>query len=158
MKYDHLVGKPFIHGRQDCYEIVRRFYWDNFGIHLSNYARPDDWWEAGEDLYKKFFRREGFDMIEEPPRNWKVGDAFLISIRSPRINHAAIFIGDDKILHHFYGRRSEVTTYKGMWRERTCCMVRHRDMPDNTVEPEVHDAIDLLPEDKRKVLRDALDQ
>jgi cell wall-associated NlpC family hydrolase len=28
---------------RDCYELGRDFFRDNFGIELTNYARPHDW-------------------------------------------------------------------------------------------------------------------
>lgn len=156
IKYQHLLGRKFIHGQQDCFQLARDFYWDNFGITLINYARPDKWWEHGFDLYKDYLYAQGFQIVQPHPTEWRIGDGFLISIRTPRCAHAAIYIGGGYILHHFYGRRSEVTPYKGMWRNNTRAMVRHKDVPDLMNAAEHKDALDALPGRKRKELKDAL--
>ena len=128
MKYDHLVGLPFKHGTQDCYSLVRRFYADNFSLGLTDYARPDDWWSVGLDLYNENYWTEGFRPFDGHPREWRPADLLLMAVRSRVANHAAIYLGDGKILHHFYGHLSEITTYGTLWRNTTVAILRHKDV------------------------------
>lgn len=46
--------------------------------------------------------------------------------RAEEINHAGIYLGEGKMLHHVYGNESEIVPYGGMWRERTLMTLRYR--------------------------------
>ncbi len=120
-----LVGRQFAHGITDCYALVRDYYARELGIQLSQYEREDDWWEKGQDLYSMDrLKAEGFEPIEGEPRR---GDMVLMQIRSPVPNHAGVLLDDGQMLHHMYGRLSEVVPYGGMWAERTRYIVRHQE-------------------------------
>ena len=53
------------------------------------------------------------------------GDAFLLAVRSVVPNHAAVYLGDNKILHHVLGRLSNLENYGGMWKHMTVAHLRH---------------------------------
>lgn len=156
IKFEHLLGIPYIHGDTDCYEICRRFYKDNFDINLKNYSRPTEWWDHGFDLYMDNYYEEGFRIIDIPINKARIGDAFLISIRSSVANHAAIYVGDNNILHHPYQRLSTVESYKGLWRNFTVATLRHPKVPDLSKNMNTLNFIDLLPESQAKKLTEAL--
>lgn len=128
LKYEHLIGQQFDHGTQDCYEIQRQFWKDNFDLDLPPYARPDDWWDHGQDLYRDHYAECGFEVMDITPIDLQPADVFLIAIRSEVPNHSGIHLGDGQMLHHFYGRLSEVTAWDGMWRNRTCAILRHKSL------------------------------
>ena len=156
LKYEHLQGIPFSHGQDDCFNIIRRFFFDNFGIEIRNYARPDDWWEHGFNFYVDNLEKEGFEIVQnDSPRNLRPADVFLIAIRSPVANHSAIHLGNGQILHHFYNRLSEVSPYRGVWRNNTMAVVRHKDVPDLTAETEEVDLMNFLPPHKRRLIENA---
>jgi cell wall-associated NlpC family hydrolase len=152
LKYEHLLGIPFVHGSDDCYGIVRRFYADNFGIELTDYARPDMWWLSDMNLYMKYFRDEGFEVVNEPPHLARPADVFLLAIQSQDANHAGIYLGNGEILHHYRGRLSEVVKMKTMWRN-PCAIVRHKDvvLPRETGTVDIIDHI--LPHKREALLR-----
>lgn len=152
MKYEHLLHREFSHGTTDCYALVRDFYADNFGFEFPNYARPDDWWDHGLDLYREHFHECGFRVIDPAPHEWKPADAFLIAIRSPVPNHAAVYLGDNKILHHFIGRRSEVEEFGGAMRNRVCAHLRHKDLEDWEPAKQEIDYTELLRERAAELL------
>ncbi|RRU23622.1 peptidase P60 [Stenotrophomonas sp. 278] len=121
-----LVGREFAHGILDCYTLVRDFYARELSVQLNQYDRQDKWWEQGEDLYSlDRLRSEGFDLIPDEPRR---GDMILMQFRSDVPNHAGVYLGDGKMLHHMQDRLSEVVPYGGMWAERTVRIVRHREV------------------------------
>lgn len=101
-----IVGRPFRHGVDDCYGIVRAYWWREFGVRLPDYPRNWEWWStgsAGEDLYNRFFKDAGFYEIEASEvRN---GDAFLCAIRSDVPNHAGVVLDAGLCLHHSSGGR-----------------------------------------------------
>ena len=56
------------------------------------------------------------------------GDSFLIKVKSPVVNHAAINLGGERILHHVYGRLSTIDTWAGYWAKHHCLTLRHKSM------------------------------
>lgn len=119
-----LIGRRFVHGVDDCYGVVRDFYRKKLGIELTNYHRDDNWWEQGENLYLDNYEAEGF--YEVSMDDLQYGDFILMQVLSNTVNHAAIYLGDGKILHHLYDRLSRVDTYGGYWLERTARTLRHK--------------------------------
>lgn len=158
LKTEHLIGIPFEHGKDDCYEMLRRFYKDNYGIELRDYARPDNWWEVGLNLYSDNYAAEGFQVVDVGLREVRVGDVFLMAVRSSVANHCAIYVGDGLILHHFFGRRSCIEHYKGLWRNTTTAIIRHRAVVARPDEEKTVDLMTLLPANKRKIAQEALDE
>jgi len=146
MKYEHLIGRPFEHGKTDCYTLIRDFFMDNYGISLTNYARPDNWWEDDSlDLYNDNYREEGFVPIEVRPQELRIADCFLMAVNSSKANHAAVYIGQGKILHHLYGKRSQVKMYGGIWRDMTVATLRNKNVPEVQNTLEKFDIYPLLP-------------
>lgn len=156
IKYKHLIGIPFVHGSDDCYGLARRFYKDNFGLSLSDYARPDGWWDAGLNLYDENFRKEGFQPIDIELKDMEIGDAMLMAIRTEHACHCAMYIGDGMMLHHFIKRRSETTRIAGPWRNRTVAIIRHKDIVIEKPKPTRLNAMGFMLPHKRKLLEDAL--
>ena len=96
------VGREFSHGVVDCYSLCRDWYKREFGLELRDYPRRDKWWEHGENLYLENFEKEGFRRI--PIAELQRGDALLMQLVSPVPNHAAIYLGDQQVLHHVQGQ------------------------------------------------------
>lgn len=139
--FKRYTGIDFCHGSTDCYGLIRRVYSEVFHINLTDYARPDFWWDH-EDMYNLYmdnFENEGFRLVDSDlTRNWELGDVILMAIQSTVPNHAAIYLGNGKILHHFYGRKSTIENYWRLWKNTTTGVIRHKDLtfdkPKETVE------------------------
>jgi cell wall-associated NlpC family hydrolase len=130
LRYEHLQGIPYSLER-DCYELGRDFFRDNFGIELTPYARPQDWSSDNHDLIRQLHEREGFQMLTD----WKIADirpadVFCLAIGQGNPNHFAIYLGDNKLLHHLRGRFSSVEVYRDVYRNSTSFILRHPDVPD----------------------------
>lgn len=136
-KYEHLIGLPYSFGKRDCLEICRDFFRDNGIVDIPAYARPEDFWEKDLDLYMDHYAENGFELFDGPPRDYQVADVFLMAIKSRIASHAAIHLGDGRILHHYRDRLSEACEYKGIWRSSTVAVLRHKSMKDYrpTVRP-----------------------
>lgn len=120
-----LVGRAWQHGVLDCYALCRDWYAREWGLVLPDFTRTDEWWNDGRsNLYLEHFRECGFAPIEKP--EWP-GDAILMQVNAANDvpNHAAIYLGDSRMLHHYYGRLSCRTVYGGMWRDYTRLVIRH---------------------------------
>ena len=150
IKYQHLCGKPFVHGSSDCYTAVRNFYRDNYGIELTDYARPDDWWYKDMNLYMDLFPKEGFQLIYDEVHDYRPGDVSLLAIRSKVANHAVVHVGESKVFHHMYGKLSCAELFRGPLRSREVAHIRHSDVNVQIQETEMIDVQSLIPEAVRR--------
>ena len=118
-----LVGREWSHGVLDCYSLIRDWFRIERGLVLPNFERRDEWWLAGGNLYLENFRAAGF--VEIDPADIQPGDGILMRVMSPVPNHGAVYLGDNKIIHHVQGRLSCRDNYTEFWRQRTTQVVRH---------------------------------
>lgn len=117
-----LLGRNFSTKKMDCYTLIRDAYMLS-GIDLPDYDRNDNWWEHGKNLYLDNITKY-FDTANNT--DIKVGDIILMKIGAKVANHAAIYIGDDMVLHHCAGRLSCRDKYDGYWRKYTHSIWRIR--------------------------------
>lgn len=97
-----LIGLPFRHAVDDCYALIRRWWLQERGVLLPDYARNWEWWldkTPGEkDLYRRYFADAGFREVDRSaPRE---GDVWLAAIRSEVPNHAGVYLDGGLALHH----------------------------------------------------------
>lgn len=116
-----LVGRQFSHGVLDCYAIIRDWYKQARGITLPDYERHDGWWHVGKNLYLENFGNAGFQVCQDLHE----GAVLLMQVGSQVPNHAAIYLGDDMILHHVQGRLSSRDIYGGYWRKHTTHILKY---------------------------------
>ncbi|MCO6537291.1 MAG: C40 family peptidase [Gilliamella sp.] len=116
-----LLGREFKHGEIDCLTLVRDAYMLT-GINLPNYERQDDWWHNGQNLYLDLLPKNEFEQVEDVQE----GDVILVCLGSTTPNHAAIYIGNQFILHHCPNRLSKRDLYDGFWLKYTHSIWRHK--------------------------------
>lgn len=147
--FKRYIGIDFKHGSTDCYGLVRKVYNEVFHINLRNYARPNNWWEH-EDLYNLYidnYEAEGFRLVESDlQREWEMGDLILMAIQSTVPNHSGIYLGNGKILHHFYNRKSCIENYCRIWKNTTTAVIRHKNLSFEKTEKKV----ELMDDDRIK--------
>lgn len=117
------VGREFVFGVVDCYSLCQDWYGREWKLNLSDYERRDKFWERGENLYLDNFHREGFHQI--PFEELQYGDALLMQLGSDLPNHAAIYVGEQQILHHVQGRLSSRDVLGGYYMKSTAMVLRH---------------------------------
>lgn len=76
------------------------------------------------NLYLDHFEEAGFVQVDEV--ELRPHDAILMQAGADRPNHAAIYLGDNLILHHFFGRLSSRDVWGGYWRKCATHFLRHR--------------------------------
>jgi proteasome lid subunit RPN8/RPN11 len=116
------VGRPFVHGTLDCYELVRDYYRRELGINLAAVPRDSDWWNKGENILEEVYEMLGFVQVESPTEH----DLVIMQVKSPVPNHAAVFLANGQVLHHVGGRPSGHDVYDGYWRKCTIKFLRHQ--------------------------------
>ncbi|WP_397448125.1 C40 family peptidase [Pseudomonas sp. NA-150] len=136
-----LLKRPFVHGAWDCWQVCADWYRREWGLGFETFKRADGWWEdpSGPSLYEQEFQVAGFVLVDQPRR----GDLVVMAIgKTAHPNHAGVFLGTDPelpeeeagvfgpgpfLLHHLYGRPSEIIVFGGPWHARTRLILRHRD-------------------------------
>lgn len=118
-----LVGREWSHSVLDCYSLIRDWFAQERGIALPDFYRQDEWWLRGGDLYLDGFPRAGFREIA--PADMNEGDVILMRVASPVPNHGAVYLGDNRIIHHVQNRLSCRDIYSEFWRQRTTHVLRH---------------------------------
>lgn len=115
------TGREFVHGVTDCYSIWRDYYKRELGIEMIDYYRGNEWWLKGDNLYLDNYSDAGFIEVKD----LKQHDIILMQVVSKVPNHAAVYLGDNVILHHVMNRISCKDVYGGYWRKITVKILRH---------------------------------
>lgn len=131
-----MVGREFRHGVSDCYNIIRDSFrlgkegmagqgmeWPFPPITLPVVPRDDSWWDKEDvDLYSSNFGPFGFVQIDRS--EVKPGDVFLTKIKSEKLNHGGVYVGNDLILHHLPNRLSRREPF-GLWGKAAYMWIRY---------------------------------
>lgn len=118
-------GRPFLHGLFDCYTLVRDYYKRNFQIFLpTNIQRDWEWWNKGQNLYLENAKDCSFIESNDIQKH----DVLIMNINSPVPNHAAIYLGEGKILHHMAGRFSTIQNLTFSLKQKISVIYRNKSL------------------------------
>ncbi len=119
-----LVGRPFVYGVTDCWSLIRDYY-HLHGIELIDTVRSWEWESNPEkDYYGDLWQSEGFYRVNS--MELQRGDMIFFKIKGNRYNHAAIYLEDNKILHHLMGKLSSEDS-AARWMGSAGLFLRHKD-------------------------------
>lgn len=118
------VGRVYVAGIQDCYSLVQDYYKKEYSITLPDVDRWECWWKDGVNLIaNNVWEDMGFHILQNK-KEIKQGDVIVMQSGSKYPDHLAIYLGDEKILHHCYNRLSNIELYSGMWLKNTVYVLR----------------------------------
>jgi proteasome lid subunit RPN8/RPN11 len=118
-----LIGRHFVWKVFDCWTLMQDYYQQELAIILPDFEYEERFWEKGKNYYMEKHKLAGFEQVMG---EMQLHDVLLMQINSRVVNHAAIYVGNNKILHHFYRRLSCKDVYGGYWRHVTSGIFRHR--------------------------------
>ncbi len=98
-----LLGRPYRHGVDDCYSLVRDWYRISRDLRLPEVPRAWGWWDRRDpdasSLYEQGYAAAGFVDIDRAEAG--VGDAVLMAFgHGGVVSHGAVIVEDGVILHH----------------------------------------------------------
>lgn len=138
---ENLLGRPFVHNVWDCWSTCENYYKRYHNLSFMKFNRKDRWWEEKDttSFYEEFYEECGFRQVSE----LKEGDLIIMQCgRTYHPNHAGVYLGDKLtefegkkfaggqplMLHHMYGKKSDVVVYGGQWDHRARLYLRHKDL------------------------------
>ena len=121
VNYRSLIGKQWSYGSNDCFSLLREYY-SLLGIVLPDFPRPESL-ERTESIFLKHARDIGFARVEFDDR--AEHDVIIMRLGTAAPMHAAIYVGNDKILHQRMNSVSAVESLRRYYRERTAAVFRH---------------------------------
>ena len=119
--YKSLVGRQWLYGKFDCYTIVRDYY-KLLGIIMPDYERPKDL-ITSKSIFLDQAKKCNFVQIDFEERS--KDDVLIMKLGTKNPMHAAIFLGDNCILHQKYESLSCTENFNLYYRRSTKAVFRY---------------------------------
>lgn len=114
-----LYPRQFIWGQNDCYSLIRDYYWNNFNILLDDFDRDEFFDKENPSVIIDNFQNQGF---YEPENTIDIQEHDLIvykSIKHAYPDHLEVFIGNSRVLSHLMNRlSSKEMIQEGIFKKR----------------------------------------
>jgi len=113
-----LVGRTYCYGIHDCYTLARDYLKEK-NIPLLEFTRlePAKAFMTGKYGFEdKNYKKTHLRPIEI--NELQANDFIVFSMSKPN-DHCAVYIGDQRIIHHLYGRLSSIDIYGDYWIKQT---------------------------------------
>jgi cell wall-associated NlpC family hydrolase len=124
-----LVGCEYRYGSDDCYGLVRRWYWQTRGIVLRDFPRGAETADGDGNAFTAYYAEAGFLPVPLDA-SLEVGDMLLMRVasRNHAPNHSGVYVGGDLLLHHL-PKRLSMRESLPRYRDRVTHILRYKEAP-----------------------------
>lgn len=119
--YRSLIGLPWQYGINDCFSLVRRYY-ALAGVMLPDFKRPERL-ETSPSIFLEQAGALGF--CETALSDLRAGDVLIMRLGTDAPMHAAIYVGDQQILHQRMNSVSGVEALTRYYLRKTAAAFRY---------------------------------
>ena len=117
-----LLGRKWTWGSADCWTLVIDYFAEK-GLEVKNWERPKRSEEIlTNGIFERLIPKSNFVPVDD---EIQVGDLLLHKFKGPCPDHVSVYIGDQKVIHHMYGRLSSRDLYGPYLIESTVRRYRH---------------------------------
>ena len=114
-----LIGRQWVWGVQDCWNLIHDWYEEKRSIVLKHWERPKSPEEFSKSpLFEYGLPLTGFKELDDT-LDLEKGDVLLMDTGTGNLDHVALYVGDQTILHHCVKRLSCRETYDQKYIEWT---------------------------------------
>jgi len=105
-KTPSLIGRSFVFGVHDCWSLITDWFQENKNVKINYTKRPQTLKEFIKNpLFVKTLPELGFKELDNK-EDIEIGDVLIMESVKDVLGHAALYIGDQTILHHSLGKLS----------------------------------------------------
>tara|TARA_E500000331_G_scaffold356029_1_gene413119 strand:+ start:3372 stop:4064 length:693 start_codon:yes stop_codon:yes gene_type:complete len=117
-----LLGRKWTWKSADCWTLVIDYFAEK-GLEVKNWERPKRSEEIlTNGIFERLIPKSNFILVDD---EIQVGDLLLHKFKGPCPDHVSVYIGDQKVIHHMYGRLSSRDLYGPYLIESTVRRYRH---------------------------------
>lgn len=123
-----LLNRQYVFNVYDCWTLVKDYYKEKLNIELPKYIATNENWflDATNNYFEQYAEEVGFSKVTD--NSIKEHDVLLFLTGNAKIpNHAAVWLGNNTILHHAYNRLSCKEVYGGYWAKTRVSTYRYKD-------------------------------
>lgn len=125
-KLKDYLNIAFNHLTNNCFHLVRNYYKKELNIELNNYIIDKEWFKkTPEFIYQNIFNENG---VEVNFGERKKNDIIFFGKDRKRIQHMAIYLGNNLILHHNRDKNSSIEELTDQYIKNICMVVRHKSL------------------------------
>jgi proteasome lid subunit RPN8/RPN11 len=130
------LNRRFCWWIQDCYELIRDYYRQEFSINLDLFERPElsstpriRWQPKDWNGFQESFQSQCFFKIDENQKI-KRGDVILFALHGGNANHIGVMhdLENGHFLHQLAGDLSRVDIWADAWSRSSVGILRHKEL------------------------------
>lgn len=119
--YRSLIGLPWQYGINDCFSLVRRYY-ALAGVMLPDFERPKEL-QTSSSIFLEQAGALGFR--ETALSDLRADDVLIMRLGTDAPMHAAIYVGNQQILHQRMNSVSGIEALTRYYRMKTAAVFRY---------------------------------
>ncbi len=115
-----LIGREWVWDVQDCWSLITDWYKETKNITIRHWRRPASPQEfINNPYFEKVLLGSGFIELSDEDDTQKEDVLLMDTTNTGKLDHVALYIGDQTIFHHCVKRLSCRETYDQKWIEYT---------------------------------------